>query len=88
MEFSRKMKKQKMLQPGPVKTVFVGFQGGSSFRGFHVGVLYGQGGRSTVQGFWVSVVVYVWDMVVCEGGILLCVGIEKTFKTSCPVFGG
>lgn len=76
MEFSRKMKKQKMIQPRLVKTVFVGVQRGSSFRGFHVGVLYGQDGRSTVLGFWVSVAVYVWDWVVCKGGILLCVGIE------------
>lgn len=66
LEFSRKMKKQKMLQPRLIKTVFVGVQGGSPFKGFHVGVLYGQGRRSAVLGLWVRVIVYVWDLVVYE----------------------
>lgn len=37
LEFSGKIKKLKVLQPRPVKAMFVRGWGGSPFKGFHVG---------------------------------------------------
>lgn len=67
-QLSRKIKKQKMLQPGPVKTVLVTIQEGSHFRDFHVEVLCGHSGN-----LWTRVTGVNSSGVLGQGGSV-CVG--------------
>lgn len=76
LEFSGKIKKLKMLQPKPLKAMFVRGWGGSPFKGFHVGVLRGHVGN-------------LWTRVSCAralgwgGGVLVGFGGVSSMRVWC-----